>query len=238
MCQERCLLRCLCGKRCALPCWMPCEPCRRPCPHRCEHARCPGTCGDHLQCALPRGCQERCPKACGRCGARCAGLCGSPCPISLEAFSEANPPYRLADCGCTFGRDALDAYVKGEFRRTKTLKDTHVKCPVCSTPLQTALRYAHEIRALLYSAAELRPPCRVERIDPHELAAIMGALDDSEYYHKNRQHWFQCSNGHPFYVGDCGMPTQTGRCLECRANVGSVRGRLMGRPWMARQLAD
>ncbi|THZ62332.1 hypothetical protein D6C85_09296 [Aureobasidium pullulans] len=28
-------------------------------------------------------------------------------------------------------------------------------------------------------------------------------------------HWYRCENGHPFTVGECGMPMQTARCPQC-----------------------
>ncbi|KAF2022581.1 hypothetical protein EK21DRAFT_82987 [Setomelanomma holmii] len=33
-------------------------------------------------------------------------------------------------------------------------------------------------------------------------------------------HWYRCVNGHPFTVGECGMPMQLARCPECGAGVG------------------
>lgn len=33
-------------------------------------------------------------------------------------------------------------------------------------------------------------------------------------------HWYTCANGHPFTVGECGMPMQLARCPECGAAVG------------------
>ena len=33
-------------------------------------------------------------------------------------------------------------------------------------------------------------------------------------------HWYTCVNGHPFTVGECGMPMQTSRCPQCNATVG------------------
>ncbi|XP_043570887.1 E3 ubiquitin-protein ligase rnf213-alpha-like isoform X2 [Chiloscyllium plagiosum] len=32
--------------------------------------------------------------------------------------------------------------------------------------------------------------------------------------------WFQCPNGHPCVVGECGMPMETARCVECNAEIG------------------
>lgn len=33
-------------------------------------------------------------------------------------------------------------------------------------------------------------------------------------------HWYYCANGHPFTVGECGMPMQTSRCPQCGEPVG------------------
>lgn len=33
-------------------------------------------------------------------------------------------------------------------------------------------------------------------------------------------HWYYCQNGHPFTVGECGMPMQSSRCPECGSRVG------------------
>ena len=33
-------------------------------------------------------------------------------------------------------------------------------------------------------------------------------------------HWYTCLNGHPFTVGECGMPMQTSVCPQCGAPVG------------------
>ncbi|KAJ8106468.1 hypothetical protein ONZ43_g7054 [Nemania bipapillata] len=33
-------------------------------------------------------------------------------------------------------------------------------------------------------------------------------------------HWYACENGHPFTVGECGMPMEQTRCPECGAAVG------------------
>ncbi len=33
-------------------------------------------------------------------------------------------------------------------------------------------------------------------------------------------HWYYCENGHPFTVGECGMPMETAQCPQCAAPVG------------------
>jgi len=33
-------------------------------------------------------------------------------------------------------------------------------------------------------------------------------------------HWYRCVNGHPFTIGECGMPMQAARCPQCDAPIG------------------
>ncbi|RAK85590.1 hypothetical protein BO79DRAFT_272852 [Aspergillus costaricaensis CBS 115574] len=35
-------------------------------------------------------------------------------------------------------------------------------------------------------------------------------------------HWYYCENGHPFAVGECGMPMEESRCPQCEAPVGGL----------------
>lgn len=35
-------------------------------------------------------------------------------------------------------------------------------------------------------------------------------------------HWYRCVNGHPFTVGECGMPMQSARCPQCNAPIGGA----------------
>lgn len=38
-------------------------------------------------------------------------------------------------------------------------------------------------------------------------------------------HWYRCENGHPFTVGECGMPMQAARCPQCEAPIGGSNHR-------------
>lgn len=33
-------------------------------------------------------------------------------------------------------------------------------------------------------------------------------------------HWYECSNGHPYFIGECGGAMQEARCIECHEIVG------------------
>jgi hypothetical protein len=38
-------------------------------------------------------------------------------------------------------------------------------------------------------------------------------------------HWYRCENGHPFTIGECGMPMQVARCPQCDAPIGGSNHR-------------
>ncbi|KAL8671576.1 MAG: hypothetical protein Q9168_003920 [Polycauliona sp. 1 TL-2023] len=50
-----------------------------------------------------------------------------------------------------------------------------------------------------------------------EKAAVYAAMA-SDF--QGTGHWYNCENGHPFTVGECGMPMETSRCPQCGAAVG------------------
>ncbi|KAI4146604.1 MAG: hypothetical protein L6R39_003395 [Caloplaca ligustica] len=50
-----------------------------------------------------------------------------------------------------------------------------------------------------------------------EKAAVYAAIA-SDF--RGTGHWYYCENGHPFTVGECGLPMQTSRCPQCGAPVG------------------
>jgi hypothetical protein len=39
-------------------------------------------------------------------------------------------------------------------------------------------------------------------------------------------HWFQCLNGHPYLIADCGGATMESRCPECGEGIGGGGHRL------------
>ena len=41
----------------------------------------------------------------------------------------------------------------------------------------------------------------------------------------DRLKWYECPNGHPYAVGECGMPMQKGKCPQCGAVIGGEHHR-------------
>jgi len=52
-----------------------------------------------------------------------------------------------------------------------------------------------------------------------EKAAVYAAMAQS---FQGTGHWYYCVEGHPFTVGECGMPMETARCPQCGATVGGA----------------
>ncbi|CAJ1962034.1 unnamed protein product [Cylindrotheca closterium] len=46
-------------------------------------------------------------------------------------------------------------------------------------------------------------------------------------------HWYECPNGHPYFIGDCGGAMVTSTCYECGAQIGGSSHRVLGsnRAW-------
>lgn len=56
-----------------------------------------------------------------------------------------------------------------------------------------------------------------KRVTIEELRAVYAAMA-SEF--QGTGHWYMCVQGHPFTVGECGMPMEQAQCPECGAPVG------------------
>lgn len=65
--------------------------------------------------------------------------------------------------------------------------------------------------ALLNGGVFYRP------VTTDELRAVLAAMS-REF--SGTGHWYYCARGHPFTVGECGMPMEQARCPECDSPVG------------------
>lgn len=54
-------------------------------------------------------------------------------------------------------------------------------------------------------------------VSNEEKAAVYAAMAQD---FRGTGHWYYCENGHPFTVGECGMPMQTSTCPQCESPVG------------------
>jgi hypothetical protein len=63
------------------------------------------------------------------------------------------------------------------------------------------------------------------------IKSIVQAMDQIKgrnlYGGSASSHWFECPNGHPFFIGECGRAMQTSVCIECGEPVGGSSHRLI-----------
>lgn len=59
-------------------------------------------------------------------------------------------------------------------------------------------------------------------VTSEERRAVLAAMA-TEF--RGTGHWYYCQNGHPFTVGECGMPMQLARCPQCGAAAGGANHR-------------
>ncbi|KJZ69945.1 hypothetical protein HIM_10668 [Hirsutella minnesotensis 3608] len=56
-----------------------------------------------------------------------------------------------------------------------------------------------------------------EPVTADELRAVYAAM---AVEFRGTGHWYTCTNGHPFTIGECGMPMEMARCPECGERIG------------------
>jgi hypothetical protein len=68
-------------------------------------------------------------------------------------------------------------------------------------------------------------------ITDEEMRAVFAAMTIEDGYNfgtSASDHWFECPNGHPYFIGNCGGAMQEGVCNECGARVGGSSHVLLG----------
>ncbi|KAH8811111.1 hypothetical protein F5884DRAFT_876247 [Xylogone sp. PMI_703] len=80
-------------------------------------------------------------------------------------------------------------------------------------PGQTAgmLNEVEEVKSMLRDSTFYLP------VSNEEKAAVYAAMA-REF--RGTGHWYYCENGHPFTIGECGMPMERARCPQCDAQIG------------------
>ncbi len=57
-------------------------------------------------------------------------------------------------------------------------------------------------------------------VTSEEKRAVYAAMNQ---HFSGTGHWYNCENGHPFTVGECGMPMEQARCPHCGSPIGGQR---------------
>ncbi|KAJ6003313.1 hypothetical protein N7451_005860 [Penicillium sp. IBT 35674x] len=83
------------------------------------------------------------------------------------------------------------------------------------------LRICSELQQKVQEMVRLYEGTRYETVTLEELQSIKTAMVSGRggiVTHSG--HWYNCVNGHPFAIGECGMPMEQARCPECGAPIG------------------
>ncbi len=89
------------------------------------------------------------------------------------------------------------------------------------------------LKLLTATAPEpLRIPIQTDpNVDVLQLKAVVKALVSevpslAGSGFTNQGHWYECENGHPYIITECGGATQASMCPECGAPIGGTQHRL------------
>lgn len=86
------------------------------------------------------------------------------------------------------------------------LRDAEYICTAFPEPTEGLMEELEEIRRMLNDATF-----------KSEMRMVVSAMA-REF--SGTGHWYRCVNGHPFTVGECGMPMETAKCPCCGAGIG------------------
>ena len=120
-------------------------------------------------------------------------------------------------------------FIALERGRSASLSDVDMTALVDRAPEQLQLArhicdaHTGQTAGMLAEVSEaekmLRDATFYEPVTNAEKAAVYAAMAQS---FQGTGHWYYCTNGHPFTVGECGMPMQTSTCPQCGATVGGT----------------
>ncbi|NWR06355.1 RN213 ligase, partial [Paradoxornis webbianus] len=78
----------------------------------------------------------------------------------------------------------------------------------------------HMAAVLLCGQSPVLQPLRNLAFQPHCMQDIMAQARTWEVV--RGLHWYECPNGHPCIVGECGLPMETGCCPDCHVPIGGL----------------
>jgi len=74
--------------------------------------------------------------------------------------------------------------------------------------------------------------------DMRSVIKAMHVLDGYNYGGSWSDHWYQCANGHLYFIGNCGQAMQESRCNECGVAIGGTYHQLLQSNRSARERVE
>lgn len=68
---------------------------------------------------------------------------------------------------------------------------------------------------------------RIENANIIQIVTAMNVITGYDYGGSWSDHWYECPNGHPYFIGECGRAAGESNCIECGARVGGTEHRLI-----------
>jgi hypothetical protein len=81
-----------------------------------------------------------------------------------------------------------------------------------------------QFQELVTEAKALQDRVRLGTISREEVADVVKAMSIGGYNYGTSasSHWYQCPNGHPYFIGECGGAMQESTCNECGESIGGA----------------
>jgi len=110
-------------------------------------------------------------------------------------------------------------------------KISYKRCPECQKPLFRAPRYQAVLKAAIKKVENLKKilEARNKELTERERRQVIAAASEDVARTSGTAagHWFECDNGHPYLIGECGGAMQLGKCPECGVAIGGSSHRLV-----------
>ncbi len=87
------------------------------------------------------------------------------------------------------------------------------------------MQAANELE-IVQEAIDLKEKCSSSE-ELKEVLQAMNQVDGYNYGGGWNSHWYECPNGHPYFIGECGGAMELGRCNECGEQIGGGSHRLL-----------
>lgn len=99
-------------------------------------------------------------------------------------------------------------------------------CPEGNSHIEWVLAREDIFPNLAAEARELKKKAEDTTQEVAEVVKAMGVIAGYNYGTSWSSHWYECPNGHPYFIGECGGAMEQAQCIECGAVVGGQGHRL------------
>jgi len=147
--------------------------------------------------------------------------------------------YRLP-CGHIFEVGAIDKWMANAMSEQKDGESRKIQfpsCPLCRTVIYRAPRYGTILNKVLNDIELIKYEKQVKIIREFDkLKSELTRLSTEAQQRRieeiqaalrlvlpNSSHWFRCSNGHYYAIGECGGAMEESRCPDCGELIGGTQ---------------